>query len=262
MTLPVAILAGGLATRLRPITEKIPKSLVEVAGEPFIVRQLDYLHRQKVREVVLCVGHLGDMIKAVVGDGSRFGLMVSYSMDGPAPLGTGGALRRASGLLGEASFVLYGDSYLPVDFSAIEAEFRAANPPALMTVLYNRDRWDKSNVLFVDGKLLEYNKAAPRPDFAFIDYGLTIVTREVLESCPANEPFDLAALYHRLSLDGRLSRLPGFRSFLRDRIPKRTEGSSRLFSRWKARHDLRPTAHCRNDRRRKQDRRRRHREDG
>ena len=213
MTLPVAILAGGLATRLRPITEKIPKSLVEVAGKPFIVRQLDYLHRQKVREVVLCVGHLGDMIKAVVGDGSRFGLMVSYSMDGPAPLGTGGALRRASGLLGKASFVLYGDSYLPVDFSAVEAEFRAVNPPALMTVLYNRDRWDKSNVLFVDGKLLEYNKAAPRPDFAFIDYGLTIVTREVLESCPANEPFDLATLYHKLSLHGRLHGYQVFERF-------------------------------------------------
>jgi N-acetyl-alpha-D-muramate 1-phosphate uridylyltransferase len=204
MTLPVAILAGGLATRLRPITEKIPKSLIEVAGEPFIVRQLDYLHRQKVREVVLCVGHLGDMIKAVVGDGSHFGLEVSYSMDGPVLLGTGGALRRASGLLGEASFVLYGDSYLPVDFSAVEAEFWASNQPALMTVLYNQDRFDKSNVLFVDGKLLEYNKAAPRADFAYIDYGLTIVKLKVLESYPANEPFDLAALYHGLSLEGRL----------------------------------------------------------
>ena len=137
-----------------------------MAGKPFIVRQLEYLRRQKVREVVLCVGHLGDMIEAVVGDGSRFGLAVSYSMDGPTPLGTGGALRRAAGLLGEASFVLYGDSYLPVDFRAIEAGFRAANPPALMTVLYNQDRWDKSNVRFIDGKLLEYNKAAPRPDFA------------------------------------------------------------------------------------------------
>jgi D-sedoheptulose 7-phosphate isomerase len=204
MTLPVAILAGGLATRLRPITKKIPKSLVEVAGEPFIVRQLDYLHQQKVRDVVLCVGHLGDMIKAVVGDGSHFGLKVSYSIDGPVLLGTGGALRRASGLLGEASFVLYGDSYLPVDFSNIEAEFWASNQPALMTVLYNQDRWDKSNVLFVDGKLLEYNKAAPRADFAYIDSGLTIVKREVLESYQANEPFDLAALYHRLSLEGRL----------------------------------------------------------
>jgi NDP-sugar pyrophosphorylase family protein len=204
MTLPVAILAGGLATRLRPITETIPKSLVEVAGEPFIVRQLDYLHRQKVRDVVLCVGHMGDMIKAVVRDGSHFGLNVSYSVDGPVLLGTGGALRRASGLLGEASFVLYGDSYLPVDFSAVEAEFRASNQPALMTVLYNQDRWDKSNVLFVDGKLLEYNKAKPRADFAFIDYGLAVVKREALESYPIGEPFDLAALYHRLSLEGRL----------------------------------------------------------
>ena len=176
MTLPVAILAGGLATRLRPITEKIPKSLVEVAGEPFIVRQLDYLRRQKIRDVVLCVGHLGAMIEAVVGDGSRFGLKVSYSMDGPVLLGTGGALRRAWGLLGEASFVLYGDSYLPVDFSAIEAGFQASRQPALMTVLYNQDRWDKSNVLFVNGKLLEYNKDAPRPDFT------------KLQPVPANQP--------------------------------------------------------------------------
>ena len=116
MTLPVAILAGGLATRLRPITEKIPKSLVDVAGEPFIVRQLDYLFRQRVRDVVLCIGYLGEMIEAVVGDGSRFGLRVSYSIDGPILLGTGGALRRAAPLLGEAFFVLYGDSYLPVDY--------------------------------------------------------------------------------------------------------------------------------------------------
>jgi N-acetyl-alpha-D-muramate 1-phosphate uridylyltransferase len=204
MTLPVAILAGGLATRLRPITEKIPKSLVEVAGKPFIVRQLDYLHRQKIRDVVLCVGHLGDMIEAVVGDGSGFGLKVSYSADGPVLLGTGGALRRASGLLGESSFVLYGDSYLPVDFSAVEAEFRASHQPALMTILNNQDRWDRSNVLCVNGKLLEYNKAAPRADFAYIDYGLAIMKRAILESCPANEPFDLAAVFQRLSLEGRL----------------------------------------------------------
>jgi len=204
MTLPVAILAGGLATRLRPITEKIPKSLVEVAGKPFIVRQLDYLRRQKIRDVVLCVGHLGDMIEAVVGDGSGFGLKVSYSTDGPVRLGTGGALRRALGLLSESSFVLYGDSYLPVDFSAVEAEFQASNQSALMTILNNQDRWDTSNVLCVDGKLLEYNKAAPRTDFAYIDYGLAILKRPILESYPANEPFDLAAVFHRLSLEGRL----------------------------------------------------------
>jgi N-acetyl-alpha-D-muramate 1-phosphate uridylyltransferase len=213
MTLPVAILAGGLATRLRPITETIPKSLVEAAGRPFIVRQLDYLHRQNVRDVVLCVGYLGEMIEAVVGDGSRFGLRVSYSMDGPVLLGTGGALRRARRLMGEACFVLYGDSYLPVDFEAVEDEFQASGQPALMTILYNRDRWDKSNVLFVDGKLVEYNKAEPRPDFTYIDYGLSIVKSEVLERYPANQAFDLAGVYHKLSLEGRLHGYEVFNRF-------------------------------------------------
>jgi NDP-sugar pyrophosphorylase family protein len=204
VTLPVAILAGGLATRLRPITETIPKSLVDVAGEPFVARQLDYLYRQHVRDVVLCIGYLGEMIKSVVGDGSRFGLRVAYSPDGPVLLGTGGALRRAAPLVGEACFVLYGDSFLPVDFGPIETDFRASGKPALMTVLYNHDRWDKSNVLFVDGELVEYNKASPRPDFHHIDYGLGIVKVEVLERYQANEAFDLASVYCALSLKGRL----------------------------------------------------------
>ena len=204
MTLPVAILAGGLATRLRPITETIPKSLVDVAGEPFVARQLDYLYRQRVRDVILCIGYLGEMIKSVVGDGSRFGLRVAYSADGPILLGTGGALRRAAPLVGEACFVLYGDSFLPVDFGPIETDFHESGKPALMTVLYNHDRWDKSNVLFVDGGLTEYNKASPRPDFHHIDYGLGIVKMEVLEGHPANEAFDLASVYFALSLEGRL----------------------------------------------------------
>jgi D-sedoheptulose 7-phosphate isomerase len=213
MTLPVAILAGGLATRLGRITEKIPKSLVEVAGEPFIFRQLDYLRRQSVHEVVLCIGHLGEMIEAVVGDGSRFGLHVSYSADGPVLLGTGGALRRATSLLGEACFVLYGDSYPPVDFAAIEAAFWASHQAVLMTVLYNQDRWDRSNVLFVDGRLIEYNKAGPRPDFAHIDYGLSIVKLDVLKTYPTNEAFDLSAIYHALSLQGRLHGYEVFKRF-------------------------------------------------
>lgn len=204
MSLPVAILAGGLATRLRPITTKMPKSLVEVAGEPFIARQLGYLRRQGVSEVVLCIGHLGEMIEDAVGDGSRFGLKVSYSPDGPALLGTGGALKRAAPLLGEACFILYGDSFLPVDFAPIEADFLNSGKPALMTVLYNRDRWDKSNVLFCDGQLIEYNKSAPRPDFQHIDYGLGVLRTDVLGHFPENEPFDLAAVYHALSLEGRL----------------------------------------------------------
>ena len=125
MKLPVAILAGGLATRLHPITETIPKALVDVAGKPFILRQLDYLRRQGVGRVVLCVGFLGEQIEAVVGDGSASGLSVSYSQDWPKLMGTGGALKQALPLLDSQFLVLYGDSYLPIDFASVERDFLA-----------------------------------------------------------------------------------------------------------------------------------------
>jgi len=205
--LPVAILAGGLATRLRPITETIPKSLVEVAGQPFIVRQLSYLHDQGVRKVVLCIGYLGEMIEAVVGDGSQLGMDVSYSPDGPVLLGTGGAIKKALPMLGDQFFVLYGDSFLPVDFHAVELAYLASGLEVLMTVLKNGDQWDKSNVLFSNGKLLEYNKRAPCPDMAYIDYGLGVVSAGVLDAYPDALPFDLADVYQALSLQGRLGGL-------------------------------------------------------
>jgi NDP-sugar pyrophosphorylase family protein len=203
--LPITILAGGLANRLRPITKKIPKALVDVAGEPFICRQLKYLHAQGIRRVVLCIGYLGEMIQAVVGDGSRFGLDVSYSLDGPILLGTGGTIKQALPLLGEQFFVLYGDSFLPIDFGAVEQAFLESKKAALMTVLENGDRWDKSNVLFREGELLEYNKHAPRPEMAFIDYGLGMLTNRVLEIYPAGHVLDLAEVYHALSLKGQLA---------------------------------------------------------
>jgi MurNAc alpha-1-phosphate uridylyltransferase len=205
MTLPVAILAGGLATRLRPITEKIPKALVDVAGEPFVLRQLRYLRDQGIRSVVMCVGYLGEMVQDAVGDGSQFGIKVAYSKDGDVLLGTGGALKRALPLLGEQFFVLYGDSFLPVDFAPIESVFVASGKEALMTVLKNGNQWDKSNVLFRDGELVEYNKRDPRPEMEFIDYGLGVLAGKVLNAYPDSEPFDLAGVYHRLSLDQQLA---------------------------------------------------------
>ncbi len=204
---PVAILAGGLATRLRPITETIPKALVDVAGQPFIMRQLDYLHAQGVRDVVLCVGYLGEMIQEVVGTGARHGLQVHYSFDGPKLRGTGGALKHALPLVGDHFFVLYGDSYLPVDFSAVQDAYVRSGQPALMTVLKNGDRWDKSNVLFVDGQLVEYNKRAPRPEMAYIDYGLGLVSASVFDPYPNDGPFDLATVYQDLSVKGLLAGL-------------------------------------------------------
>ena len=202
--LPVAILAGGLATRLRPITERIPKALIEVAGRPFVEWQLEHLAGQGVRRAVMCIGYHGDQIEACVGTGKRFGLEVEYSPDGPRLLGTGGALRQALPLLGSEFFVLYGDSYLPVDYGAVQASYAASGKPALMTVLANADQWDKSNVEYREGVVVEYNKRAPRPQMRHIDYGLGILSAPVLEG-PADEVFDLADVYHGLSVEGRLA---------------------------------------------------------
>lgn len=210
---PVAILAGGLATRLRPITETIPKALVDVAGKPFIVRQLSYLREQGVSNVVMCIGYLGDMVRDVVGDGQKFGLKIRYSEDGPNLLGTGGALTKAIPLLGDQFFVLYGDSFLPVDFSVVQQAYVKSNQQALMTVLKNQNQWDKSNVLFVDGQLLEYNKRAPRVEMTYIDYGLSVVSMSVLKKYPDGQSFDLAEVYQDLSLQQQLAGLEVYERF-------------------------------------------------
>ena len=148
---PVVILAGGLATRLRPLTETVPKALIEVANKPFICHQLDYLKNQGITQVVLCIGYLGEKIQAIVGDGSAWDIKVSYSFDGPVLLGTGGALKQALRYVDDSFFVLYGDSYLPIDYQVIETAFISSKKPALMTVLKNANQWDKSNVIFENG---------------------------------------------------------------------------------------------------------------
>lgn len=202
--LTVAILAGGLATRLRPLTETRPKALLDVAGRPFIFHQLDYLRAQGIRRVVLCIGNLGEMIEEAVGDGSAFGLEVLYVADGPRLLGTGGALRQALPLLGDAFFVLYGDSFLPINFSEVEEAYHRSGRTALMTVLENGDRWDKSNARYADGVVVEYNKRQPTPDMRYIDYGLGILDARSIADWP-EEIFDLADLYHDLSTGGQLA---------------------------------------------------------
>jgi NDP-sugar pyrophosphorylase family protein len=203
--LPVAILAGGLATRLRPITEKIPKALVRVAGEPFLTHQLALLRSRGIRDVVLCVGYLGEMIEREFGNGSAFGVQIKYSYDGDRLLGTGGALRKALPLLGAQFFVLYGDSYLPVDFRDVATTFQASGEPALMTVFKNADRWDASNVVFEGGAIRVYDKKNRLPEMRHIDYGLGVIHADVLERWPAAQHFDLAEVYHSLAAEGRLA---------------------------------------------------------
>jgi NDP-sugar pyrophosphorylase family protein len=203
--LPVAILAGGLATRLRPATEKIPKSLLEVNGEPFIAHQLRLLKAGGVSQVVLCVGFLGEMVRDVVKNGHAFGLDVHYSFDGPALLGTAGALKRALPALGKAFLTLYGDSYLLCDYAGVAREFEASGKQGLMTVFRNEGRWDTSNVEFEGGAILAYNKKERTPRMKFIDYGLGAFTVKALERVPTDKAFDLAELYAEILADGELA---------------------------------------------------------
>jgi NDP-sugar pyrophosphorylase family protein len=195
---PVAILAGGRATRLRPVTDKTPKALLSVAGEPFLVHQMRLLHFHGLRKMVLCVGYLGEMIKAKLGDGSNLGVEIAYSFDGPTLLGTGGALKRALPKLGERFLVVYGDSYTPVDYSAIVEAFVLSGKPALMTVLENEGRWDSSNVCFDAGEIRWYDKKQRTPEMRHVDYGVAVLNATVLAPYDNNVPFDLADVYSRL----------------------------------------------------------------
>ena len=203
--LTVAILAGGLATRLRPVTERVPKALLEVNGEPFAMHQLRLLRSKGIRRVVLCVGHLGALVQRAIGDGSTLGLQVDYSFDGPALLGTAGAIRNALPKLGEVFFVMYGDSYLPCDYAAIARTFESAGVEGMMTVFRNDGKWDASNVEFEAGgleaggleagKILAYSKKNWTPRMRYIDYGLGVFRAEAFQSLPAGKVCDLTQLY-------------------------------------------------------------------
>ena len=205
LTIPVAILAGGLATRLRPITEKIPKSLVPVAGKPFLAHQLALLHARGIRRVVLCVGYLGEMIQHDFGHGSAFGLQLEYSFDGPQLLGTGGAVKQALPLLGDEFFVLYGDSYLPVEYRSVAEFFRRSGKLGCMTVYRNEGRYDTSNVVFGAGEIAVYDKKNRKPEMRHIDYGLSLFKASVFNSYPPNQPFDLAAVMGKLVQEKQLA---------------------------------------------------------
>ncbi len=202
--IPVALLAGGLATRLRPITETIPKALVEVAGRPFIVHQLALLRRHGIRRVVLCLGYRGEQVEAHLGDGSAYGLELRYSYDGDRLLGTGGAVLRAAPLLGDVFWVMYGDSYMDIDYAAVFARFQEAEVSGLMTVLHNGGRWDKSNAIFRNGRLVRYDKRQASPEMTYIDYGVALLRRDVLRRIPPGQPYDLADLYSALVAEGRM----------------------------------------------------------
>lgn len=210
MTLPIVILAGGLATRMRPLTQTTPKSMLEVAGKPFIDHQLTLLKSKGVECVALCLGYLGEQIEQYVK--SHFQEMsITFFYDGETPLGTGGAVKKAIAAVGDEFFVLYGDSYLNVNYSDVQAAYRASGKLGLMTVYQNSNRFDASNVLFENGELIRYSKTNRTADMHHIDYGLGILSADAFVGFDGK--FDLAEVYAQLAANRQLAGYEVFERF-------------------------------------------------
>ena len=226
---PVCILAGGLGTRLGERVRSTPKPLLDVAGEPFLNHQLRLLAGSGARRVVLCVGYLGEQVQQRIGS-ERFGVSIAYSYDGPTPLGTLGAVRHASPLLGERFLVLYGDTYLRIDYAAAAQAWNRSGLAAMMTVLHNEGRWDTSNVIFDGGRIIAHDKRSPTPEMRWIDYGLGGFTSEALDAV-GPEVSDLADLYRELAGRGELFGFEATERFYEIGTPEALADTSAFLSR-------------------------------
>ena len=224
----VCLLAGGRGTRLGGLTREIPKPMIPVAGKPFIEWPLGQLHAAGFSRVVLCIGHLGHIIRDHVGDGSRFGLEVVYSHDAPELDGTLGAIRRALPLLDDPIPVLYGDTYLTVDFAAVVRAHMASSPAMTMTVLENSGDWDASNAVVDGGAVIAYAKDPHPPEARWIDYGFLIVNASVVAECAGS---DLAALTSALAASGRVAAWTVAERFHEIGTPEALQDTSEYLSR-------------------------------
>jgi len=201
---PVVILAGGLATRLRPISEEIPKTLVDIAGEPFITHQLRLLHARGIKQVIISAWYLGEMIEEYLGDGREFGMQVQYVFDGEKALGTAGAVRKALNLLDGPFFVLNGDTYFPCDYAAVQAFYASHSHAGLMTVNFNQMDWHESNVELKDGKIIRHQKQNQDPLMKHVDAGLALFDPQVFMHIPEGQNADMMDVFQKLLAEDNL----------------------------------------------------------
>lgn len=208
------ILAGGLGSRVLDITKnKIPKSLIPIKNIPFIDYQLRYLSKYNFNNIILCVSHLQNQIEDYVKNGEKYNINVKYVSDGDSPIGTGGAIRKAydQNVLEEDFAIIYGDSFLPVNYDLIYNYYKSQNCEALMTIYKNNNNLDNSNANF-DGKLVNYNKFNKNINYNYIDYGLSFLNKKIVKMIPKNNKFDLSSLFNDLSI---LKKLYGYEVFER-----------------------------------------------
>ena len=208
--LPLAILAGGYGTRLGSLTSEIPKCLLEINGRPFVDWQLDLLVKNGYNEFVFCLSYKSELVQEYLGDGSQKGISIQYSLDGETQLGTGGAIQKALPKLGGEFAVIYGDSYLPIEYFNVEQFFLNTKSKALMTVYKNQNRFDASNVKFIDGKLIDYEKGADNVYMQHIDYGITFFRESAFHPWADQSSFDLSKVCNQLAKNNQLD---GFEVF-------------------------------------------------
>lgn len=211
--LPIAILAGGYATRLGTLTKDFPKSLIQFNGRPFVDWQLDLLIKNGYKDFVFCTSYKSDLIEEYLGDGTLRGVNIQYSMDGDTQLGTGGAIQKAIPILGDKFGVIYGDSYLPINYLQVEQYFLNSEAHALMTVYENHNQFDKSNVEFVDSQLLDYEKGSTNTNMNYIDYGITYFKKVAFQPWVDQSSFDLSKVCNRLAKDKHIDGFEVFERF-------------------------------------------------
>lgn len=202
--LPIAVLAGGRGMRLRPLTYGTPKSMLQVAGKPFIAYVLERFVQEGIKEVVLCVGQGAKKIESFVGDGRKWGLKIVYSLDREPLLGTGGAVLKALPLLGAEFLVQYGDTLLLCNYHAITKCFLSGCCKGLMTVYHNQNQWDKSNIVFKNNSIVQYSKTRTGDEIEYIDYGLLAFKKEAFAGYPRDKRMDLSVVCQDLIAEQQL----------------------------------------------------------
>ena len=209
----IVILCGGKATRLYPLTKKIPKSMIRFEGKPFLEQQLDLLKKNRIFDIVLCVGYKAEQIKKYFGDGKNFGVEIKYSSDKKKLLGTGGALKKAENLLEDSFLVMWGDSYLPFNFQKAIKFFKKSNKPGMMIVFKNLNKYEPSNVEVKNNLVKSYSKKRKTKKMKYIDYGISIYRKEVLKHLPKNQICDLTKLQQALIKKRQLLAYPAEKRF-------------------------------------------------
>lgn len=191
------ILAGGKATRLGSLTQSCPKSMVMVGDKPFLEIQINMIRKTGARNILLCLGHLSQQIINFFGDGKKFGVNITYSIE-EETLGTAGALKNAENLLADTFITIYGDSYLLLDIGEITSHFETSGKLGLMTVYRNSGLYDRSNTSIDDnGMVVKYDKQNTN-GLEYIDYGLSIFQKQVLDWIPQRKYYPLEKVFYKL----------------------------------------------------------------